>query len=475
MALDPSGVDLPPADADRLSGWKEIASALGKGVRTAQRWEKEYQLPVHRLGRDGGEIVWASRREIDQWLRTQGTRVQRGDDDAGEGASPNEESTKPGNAAEFSPTPGKRTAPGLFRFGWRWAVLAVLLLIGAAAVSRGTLLPSRSQRAAAWRMSGGTLKVSDVDGATIFAKQFPFLQGNNYEVSVESQPGGRVVLRDLDGDGSVEAIIGATAWTSPADAGVLILNADGSERFVYRPKHEVTFGTTRYSGPWQPYHLWVLGEGSALSIYAAFISPRDYPCLLVELAPGGEVRGEYWSNGYVETVTRAPWRDRETLFVGGTHNDSRDASLSLFVEGALTGSAPAAQERYRCTTCLPGGPSAFLIFPRRALAKALPGGEGQATVSEIRVERDGMVSVLVAEGVVAGDGRLHSSVWYTLDAMLVPREALPTEGLFAEHAAALAEGRVSHAFGQEDRDALFPVRRWDGTAFVDLPRGRVAR
>jgi hypothetical protein len=59
-----------PAATDRLSGWKDIATFLGKGVRTVQRWEKEFGLPVHRLGKDGGEIVLASKHEIEQWLET---------------------------------------------------------------------------------------------------------------------------------------------------------------------------------------------------------------------------------------------------------------------------------------------------------------------------------------------------------------------------------------------------------------------
>ncbi len=56
----------PPIDPDRLNGWKEIAVHLGRGVRTAQRWEKEYGLPVRRLGHKDGEIIVASRRELDE-------------------------------------------------------------------------------------------------------------------------------------------------------------------------------------------------------------------------------------------------------------------------------------------------------------------------------------------------------------------------------------------------------------------------
>ncbi len=36
------------ADAPTLSCWKDIARYLGKGVRTVQRWEREFGLPVRR-------------------------------------------------------------------------------------------------------------------------------------------------------------------------------------------------------------------------------------------------------------------------------------------------------------------------------------------------------------------------------------------------------------------------------------------
>lgn len=49
----------------QLTGWKEIAAYIGKGVRQAQRWEK-LGMPVHRVaGMDG--VVYAYPEEIDKW------------------------------------------------------------------------------------------------------------------------------------------------------------------------------------------------------------------------------------------------------------------------------------------------------------------------------------------------------------------------------------------------------------------------
>ena len=53
-----------PVPDDRLDGWKEIASFLGRGVRTVQRWETALGLPVHRLRHERGEVVFALEGEV---------------------------------------------------------------------------------------------------------------------------------------------------------------------------------------------------------------------------------------------------------------------------------------------------------------------------------------------------------------------------------------------------------------------------
>ena len=51
-----------------LSGWKDIASYLGKGVRTVQRYEQHLGLPVRRpAGKDWGSVV-ATKAELDAWI-----------------------------------------------------------------------------------------------------------------------------------------------------------------------------------------------------------------------------------------------------------------------------------------------------------------------------------------------------------------------------------------------------------------------
>jgi hypothetical protein len=56
-------------DVEVLNSWKEISNYIGRGVRTVQRWEKDFGLPVRRPSGHLKSSVIAMRAEIDQWLK----------------------------------------------------------------------------------------------------------------------------------------------------------------------------------------------------------------------------------------------------------------------------------------------------------------------------------------------------------------------------------------------------------------------
>lgn len=58
------------SDSMVFTSWKEIASYLGKGVRTVQRWEAQFGLPVQRPNAHTKGIVRATREELDRWIAT---------------------------------------------------------------------------------------------------------------------------------------------------------------------------------------------------------------------------------------------------------------------------------------------------------------------------------------------------------------------------------------------------------------------
>jgi hypothetical protein len=57
-----------PDPNDKLESWKEIASFIGRDVRTSIRWAKDRGMPVHRIPGGDRSRVYASRSEIKAWV-----------------------------------------------------------------------------------------------------------------------------------------------------------------------------------------------------------------------------------------------------------------------------------------------------------------------------------------------------------------------------------------------------------------------
>jgi hypothetical protein len=59
-----------------LMSWQDIASYMGKGVRTVQRWEQDFGLPVRRPPGPKKRAVLARPSDIDAWVDSHcGTRA----------------------------------------------------------------------------------------------------------------------------------------------------------------------------------------------------------------------------------------------------------------------------------------------------------------------------------------------------------------------------------------------------------------
>lgn len=59
-----------------LSGWKQIADYLQKGVRTIQRYERDMRLPIHRPAGKARASVIASKLELDEWVSRSPSQVR---------------------------------------------------------------------------------------------------------------------------------------------------------------------------------------------------------------------------------------------------------------------------------------------------------------------------------------------------------------------------------------------------------------
>ena len=108
----------PPED--RLDSWKEIAAYLNRDVTTVQRWEKREGMPVHRHLHDSVGSVYASRRELDNWVSSRKSRETP--ESASDVTSPNQPVT---------PVTGTDVSQSRLKFIFLVAAIGIALAIGA--------------------------------------------------------------------------------------------------------------------------------------------------------------------------------------------------------------------------------------------------------------------------------------------------------------------------------------------------------
>lgn len=65
-------IDIPVAGISEagtvLTSWKDIAHYMGRSVRTVQRWEADFGLPVRRPSGTDKKAVLARPRDLDLWV-----------------------------------------------------------------------------------------------------------------------------------------------------------------------------------------------------------------------------------------------------------------------------------------------------------------------------------------------------------------------------------------------------------------------
>jgi hypothetical protein len=315
--------------------------------------------------------------------------------------------------------------------------------------------------------------VFDAAGAVLFEHRFGFPLLSDVDLGVPPPRWWapmRALIADVDGDGRSEVLVNANA-AGAAHRKLYCFEADGRLRFVHQPTGSRRFGDDEYGEPWLAHRTFATrGEDGRRRLWAVFTHNLLFPAVLRELDPrDGAVRQEYWSNGYIEVVQEATWAGRRVLLVGGTNNDFRAASLAVFPVGRRRGLDAGGPAGLRLPRLRGGRPRGALPLPdpvrgpteRAGRAPRRVGGERRPAAGDRR-------TAARPRGGGAPRDLLHARPGRDAGER---RDLAGAPGL---HARLEREGSLDHPFGPRDDADMFPVTRWDGRRFVDLPPVRVA-
>ena len=402
---------------DRLDGWKDIAFYLGKSVRTAIRWEKQLGLPVRRLHTAGGEIVYAFRSEIDEWLRANPpSSRENGEIPAGVTAV---------QPAPVATTPAPET--GIRRIE-TIGIIAVMVsaaalgfaLAGFARRGAATAAP-RDTNPAGYRFEPNTLVVTNKDGQELWRHQFDFpierapAKSRNGAVDEDA-----VAVANLDSDGQREVVMHDVSDRSDGTATLRVFEANGDLRFAFKMEAEVKYSELSAGPPFGIAQMLVPSGLKDAPILIGLLHHRWFPSMVLAVSPQGRVVSQYWSAGHVRTVATVQLFGARRIAAGGYSSDRKSASLAIVDPGAAQTVAPAEDAKYRCLSCGTAVPPlAFMVFPKSALAEQ---AEADPSVADVAQEPDGTIRVMVVhyDASLPGDRgpRLVADVYYRFDANL---------------------------------------------------------
>ncbi len=376
------------ANRDRLTGWKEIAAHLGKGVRTVQRWERELGLPVHRIKASAGEILFASAAEIDRWQRNREDAARAEQEPLrATSSAPGPEAVGPvdtgtaGNAGVAVLGVVERSGAGFWITRRAVALAGVVVFVCAAGAVAWIGLPhAKSNKTppappvgsgpTAWRVEGGRLEALDADKHVLWSyDKFPApLNEEEYRAPQAGLLRGAVT--DVDGDGHRELLLAVT--TSRGKGFLYCFNPAGTLRFARPAGRHVRFGDKTFAPPFNVVGFQVAREaGGRQSIWVAATHHYDFPAVVEKRDARGELLSEYWSNGHIDLLTETTMGGRRVMLVGATNNESGGASLAILDYDHPSGFSPAVTKKYTCTESATAQPLRFFLFPTTDVFRAL--------------------------------------------------------------------------------------------------------
>lgn len=469
-----NGGPLEPS-LDRLDGWKEIAAYQRRAPRTAQRWETQFSLPVHRIG---GEVVYALRSELEAWLASEAGRPARSAPNANGNENGSAGSGGPGNGTPDIPANADVETAGLeHRPHARvhrairgvparrlWQVAAGLAgLIVLAVLTVAVLAEPRPIHH--WRVSGDELRAFDVKDRELWMRPLP-----TREAPAEGGPEAtfdddqrRSLIEDLDGDGRTELVF----ISRPPDSKqhrLFVFDADGTERFSHQRTGAVTFGETVYHGPFQG--VWVEVTPNADGTKSLWYQSRHVPFFagaIERLDPKtGTVLASYWNGGAISALAVGTFGGRRLIFIGGDANEGHGAALAVFEEGQVGGGNVGGDLAHTCTSCGPVQANAIFLFPRHDVGDAAP-SESKVSYISVNDEAEIQVDVEYYNAEVRGlSGVQHAVAHFIFDRSMQLVHVEHDSGYRILHDDFWKAGRLDHAYGDRDVAELLPILRWTG-------------
>jgi hypothetical protein len=437
--------------------WKEIAQFLDVEVRTCQRWEKDFGLPVYRQVGAIKSRVYAKKDEL---ITFQEEFLKRN----------NDKITQPPEKEPENRTGNKRLI-GDYKKGLIYSAMGtgtILLFFVCAFV--GYWFFKFLGPPADFKIVDNTLFILDADKNELW----PYKSGNHLLRS-ESQYRKRFIkgnlqmlefdlpwlkIVDLDGDGK-EEVLYCVVNESKTDSEFVVFNSDGSKRFIYNDWKAVTSGDEEFSPDFKIFGVEScdFDNDGKMEILLISLQTDHYPCQVTVFNHKGRLLGEYWHSGFLTSCRFADINNDgiKEVILGGTNNEVKAACLVVFNPFNLNGCSPQQTENYRLRGFPRGTELYYIRFPRTDVDKVLNTVE---TVDRLKILKNNRIQVRMQ----------NSLLFYELDFQLKCLPIRSTNSFIQQHNQKVREGVISSTLDEQYLNRIREnILYYDGVTWSTTP------
>ena len=424
----------------RLSSWKEIADYLGVTVRTAQNWEQERGLPVHRIPGARGP-VYALADELDKWMASEKSPRQEKDVHPLEPSVPQVAFSAP--ADPLASTPHRHHLAAVI-------VASTILLLA----TIGLVLASKTQtrgKPFSYKVEDKQLVVLDNQKQVLWRRDFAFpLRSWDYGLDHK-----KVWFGDLEGDGTVEVLFVVRDLSEQFGGSSLYCFSESGEiKWIYTPGRRVHIGNEEYDPPFDVAHFKVAKTAEGTRIVTVNTHYLYFPTQVAVLDPDGKMLSDYWHAGHFQQMEIADLDGdkKPEIYLAGINNDYKAGTFVVLDIENVRGASDEPGADYRFNGVPSAQERARLIFPPTCFTKKL---EPFNEVSQITFN-DGGITLGVTQGFVGS--RRGTTIMYDLDRSLHVRSISPTSAFLAAHKEMEAQKLLDHHWSDKEMAELRNIR-----------------
>jgi hypothetical protein len=435
-------MDNPP-NSDRLSSWKEIASYLGRDIRTCLRWDKNLGLPIHRVDPESPKSrVYAFKADLDEWLRQ----------------------------ASLNKTEKQESPP---RLGfWRKLLYLGVPILGIAAallwialnkyrgpvepadfhIKKSVLVILNEKGKEIWRYDTGLRNLAEENS---YRSNFQFRRMDNSRVGHQLP---YLMIKDINADGKIEVLFSTQTKDEMGEGELICFNDRGGELWRFPAGREMKFGSMVYSDDYRicGFDTCDIDNDGDLEIFVSSLQNPHWPTQLVSLSSRGEVLGEYWHSGHLSEFAfdDLDKDGKMEIIFAGLNNEYQKGCLVVFEVDDIQGSSPQMEDEYRCPELGKGSERFYILFPRTDVDLIAHPVEA---VSRIDILKNGSLSLSTA----------ISKIMYVLSPELTLENVVITHGFIQLHNEGVLAGKLSSTLDEKYQESVKNgVLYYDGQGWV---------